>query len=229
MKLYSCVYRIIVNSHIFSHLFRTYYARKRTYENEEDFQFGAGNPDGRHAFADDVAGYYFYDAVRWAVENGITSGTTPTTFSPGRACSREQMVTFLWRAAGSPAPKITSCPFTDVDPTEYYYTAVLWAYENGVTSGVSEDTFGVDRPVTRGQMVTFLWRMAGKPEPNLKTSPFYDLDENEFYYKAVLWAYENGITTGMGDGMFMPDGTCTRGQIVTFLYRFFNRQQRTGF
>ena len=166
---------------------------------------------------------YFYDAVRWAVENKITSGTTPTTFSPYFDCTRAQMVTFLWRAAGSPAPKSTACPFADIDPNAYYYSAVLWAYETGITSGLTADTFGPNETVSRAQMVTFLWRNAGRPEPKSAVCPFEDIDPNAYYYKAVLWAYENGITYGTTDTTFSPNNPCTRAQIVAFLYRAYNK------
>ena len=128
------------------------------------------------------------------------------------------MVTFLWRAAGSPAPKSTTNPFRDVRSTDYYYDAVLWAVENGITSGTGADTFSPTATVTRGQTVTFLYRAAGSPGGNGNSS-FSDVNKNDYYNSAVLWAAQNGITTGTGDGRFSPGADCTRAQIVTLLFR----------
>lgn len=160
---------------------------------------------------------YYYDAVQWAVEKGITEGTSATTFSPDASCTRAQMVTFLWRAAGSPAPKSTVNPFTDVSASDYYYNAVLWAVENGITTGVSADRFAPGATVSRGQTVTFLYRANGSPAAN--GASFGDVAADEYYANAVAWAVQNGITTGTGNGKFTPNAPCTRGQIVTFLYR----------
>lgn len=160
---------------------------------------------------------YYYDAVQWAVEKGITEGTSATTFSPDASCTRAQMVTFLWRAAGSPAPKSTVNPFTDVSASDYYYNAVLWAVENGITTGVSADRFAPGATVSRAQTVTFLYRANGSPAAN--GASFGDVAADEYYANAVAWAVQNGITTGTGNGKFTPNAPCTRGQIVTFLYR----------
>ncbi|MBQ2597588.1 MAG: S-layer homology domain-containing protein, partial [Oscillospiraceae bacterium] len=168
-------------------------------------------------FTDVPEGAWFYDAVLWAVEKGITSGTSETTFSPFEACTRAQAVTFLWRAAGSPAPKGTTCPFTDVKPGAYYYKAVLWAVENGITSGVAADTFGSDLPCTREQIVTFLWKAAGGPAPSVSACPFADVIPGAYYYDAVLWAYGNGITSGMAADTFGTGSACNRAAIVLFL------------
>ena len=160
---------------------------------------------------------YYYDAVQWAVEKGITEGTSATTFSPDASCTRAQMVTFLWRAAGSPAPKSTVNPFTDVSASDYYYNAVLWAVENGITTGVSADRFAPGATVSRAQTVTFLYRANGSPAAS--GSSFSDVAADEYYANAVAWAVRSGITTGTGNGKFTPNAPCTRGQIVTFLYR----------
>lgn len=161
---------------------------------------------------------YFYDAVKWAVDHDITSGTGRFTFSPNAVCTRAQTVTFLWRAAGSPRPVSTVNPFTDVHYGDYFYQAVLWAVENGITMGTSATTFSPDATVTRAQVVTFLWRANGQPAA--WNSGFTDVSADAYYAKAVAWAVQNGITTGTGFGVFSPDAACTRAQIVTFLYRY---------
>jgi len=164
---------------------------------------------------------YYYDAVKWAVENEITTGTSETTFSPESSCSRAQMVTFLWRAAGSPEPTTSSNPFGDIDESEYYYKAVLWAAENGITQGTSAGSFSPDDTVSRDQSVTFLYRLAGNKSDT--SNPFTDVDEDSFCYDAVVWALENGITTGTSATTFDPSADCLRGQIVTFLYRTYGQ------
>ena len=169
-------------------------------------------------FVDVKEGAYYYDAVLWAVEQKITSGTSATTFSPDASCTRAQMVTFLWRAAGSPKVENGKNPFTDVKADAYYYDAVLWAVEKGVTSGTSATTFSPDATVTRGQTVTFLYRNAGSPEVS-GTMPFTDVEADAYYAKAVQWAVQQKITTGTSESTFSPMSDCTRGQIVTFLYR----------
>lgn len=163
---------------------------------------------------------YFYDAVKWAAENGIASGTGRYTFSPNAVCTRAQTVTFLWRAAGSPLPRYRVCPFTDVNPRDYYYDAVLWAVEQGITTGLNATTFGPDVTVTRGQVATFLYRAASAAKPNT-FNPFTDVKTTAYNYNAILWAYDNRITTGTSDTTFSPDAYCTRAQIVTFLYRYY--------
>lgn len=160
---------------------------------------------------------YFYDAVKWAVDRGITSGTSRYTFSPDAPCTRAQVVTFLWRAAGCPQPTSKSNPFTDVRADDYFYTAVLWAVENGITNGTSAKTFSPDATVTRAQVVTFLWRANGQPTAG--NSGFADVSADKYYATAVAWAVFQRITTGTGFGVFSPDAACTRAQIVTFLYR----------
>ena len=151
------------------------------------------------------------------MEQKITSGTSATTFSPDASCTRAQMVTFLWRAAGSPKVENGKNPFVDVKADAYYYDAVLWAVEKGVTSGTSATTFSPDATVTRGQTVTFLYRANGSPAAN--GASFSDVAADEYYANAVAWAVRSGITTGTGNGKFSPSADCTRGQIVTFLYR----------
>ena len=173
--------------------------------------------NGSLPFNDVTVRDYFYDAVKWAVDRGITSGTSRYTFSPDAPCTRAQVVTFLWRAAGCPQPTSKSNPFTDVRADDYFYTAVLWAVENGITNGTSAKTFSPDATVTRAQVVTFLWRANGQPAAG--NSGFLDVSSNAYYARAVDWAFTNGITTGMDYGAFGPDTACTRAQIVTFLYR----------
>lgn len=168
------------------------------------------------SFVDVPTDAYYAEAVAWAVENGITSGTTATTFSPNAACTRGQMVTFLWRAAGSPKAAGGN-PFTDLDADAYYYDAVLWAVANGITSGTSATTFSPDAVLTRGQTVTFLYRANGAPA--VSGGSFADVDANAYYADAVAWAVAEDITRGTGNSTFSPDAACTRGQIVTFLYR----------
>lgn len=161
---------------------------------------------------------YYKDAVIWAVENGITKGTSGTMFSPDAACTRAQAVTFLWRAAGSPAPKATAMPFADVKAGSYYYDAVLWAVENGITKGTSDTTFSPDVKCTRAQIVTFLWR-AQKSPAAASVNVFTDVAADAYYADAVNWAVAKGITSGTSAAAFSPNADCTRGQIVTFLYR----------
>ena len=163
---------------------------------------------------------YFYNAVKWAAENGIASGTGRYTFSPNAVCTRAQTVTFLWRAAGSPLPRYRVCPFTDVNPRDYYYDAVLWAVEQGITTGLNATTFGPDVTVDRGQVAAFLYRAASAAKPNT-FNPFTDVKTTAYNYDAILWAYDNRITTGTSDTTFSPDAYCTRAQIVTFLYRYY--------
>ena len=170
------------------------------------------------AFTDVAAGSYYADAVQWAVAKGVTSGTSATTFSPDAPCTRGQTVTFLWRAAGSPEPKTQANPFTDVKSDAYYYKAVLWAVEQGVTKGTTATTFSPDTTVTRGQVVTFLFRAAGAKKAD-GANPFTDVKSGEYYTDAVLWAVAKGITNGTTATTFSPEQNCTRGQIVTFLYR----------
>lgn len=179
-----------------------------------------GGNTGSFNFHDVSRFDYFYDAVKWAAENGIASGTGRYNFSPDAVCTRAQTVTFLWRAAGSPLPRYRVCPFTDVQPSDYYYNAVLWAVEQGITTGLNATTFGPDVTVTRGQVATFLYRAASAAKPST-FNPFTDVKTTAYNYNAILWAYDNRITTGTSDTTFSPDAYCTRAQIVTFLYRYY--------
>ena len=173
---------------------------------------------------DDVkdSGKFYFAPVYWAYEHEpqITKGTSEKLFSPDAGCTRGQVVTFLWRAMNEPEPTSTKNPFEDVKEGAYYYKAVLWAVEKGITKGTSDTTFRPDQTCTRGQIVTFLYR-AQDPKPELKdkNNPFKDVAESAYYYDAVLWAVENDITKGKAEGFFRPELTCTRGEIVTFLYR----------
>lgn len=168
-------------------------------------------------FSDVSANAFYTSPVIWATETGITKGTTETTFSPNQGCTRAQMVTFLWRAAGSPEPKSNNNPFTDVKQGAYY-KAILWAVEKGITNGTTATTFSPNATCTRAQIVTFIYRAAGEPAVKNSTNPFQDVKQGA-YYKAILWAVENGVTTGFTANTFAPNSTCTRGQGVTFLYR----------
>lgn len=168
-------------------------------------------------FVDVPTSAYYYDAVYWAAENGVTYGTSATTFSPDVIVSRAQMVTFLWRAHGSPEPRSSVNPFTDVSSSAYYYDAVLWAVENGVTNGTSATTFSPDATVTRAQAVTFQWRAAGSPA--VSGGSFADVADSAYYAGAVSWAVANGVTNGTGGSNFSPDVGVSRAQAVTFLWR----------
>ena len=166
---------------------------------------------------------FYFAPVYWAYSHDpqITSGTTASTFSPNQTCTRAQIVTFLWRAAGCPEPILTESPFTDVQkPGAFYYQAVLWAYENGITTGVNAVTFGVNGSCTRGQVVTFLWRLAGSPTVEVGDNPFTDVKPDAYYCQPVLWAKQNEITSGTTPTTFSPGKSCTRAQCVTFLYRY---------
>lgn len=180
---------------------------------------GAGScpaPSAQAAsFTDVEAGAYYYDAVQWAVRKGIVSGTSKTTFSPDQDCTRSQTVTILWKAEGSPAPKGRKNPFTDVAENAFYYQAVLWAAERGIITGTTFDPDGV---VTRGQLAAILYRNAGSPAVS-GSAGFTDVPGDAYYAKAVAWIAKQGIASGTGERTFSPDAVCTRGQIVTFLYR----------
>lgn len=173
----------------------------------------AGNP-----FSDVSAGIYYYDAVLWAVDEGVTNGVGQGRFDPDGLCTRAQAVTFLWRAAGSPQPTDGRNPFLDVSPNAYYYDAVLWALEQGLTNGIEPYLFGAEVQCTRAQIATFLYRLADAPAAGAE-NPFHDVKAGSYYYDAILWAVGSGITNGTGNGAFAPDQPCTRGQIVTFMHR----------
>ena len=180
--------------------------------------FKAEQTTGKNPFIDVPAGSYYEDAVIWAVDKGITTGTSATTFNPNGICTRAQAVTFLWRAAGSPAPKTKVMPFADVKAGSYCYDAVLWAVENGITKGTSDTMFSPDATCTRAQIVTFLWRANGSPAVS-GNSAFTDVASDAYYAAAVTWAEKNGVTGGIGGGLFGSNNNCTRAQIVTFIYR----------
>ena len=168
---------------------------------------------------DGTASGPYKDAILWAVGKGITAGVTPVEFRPGDPCTRGQVVTFLWRALGAPEPESLNNPFVDVKSTSPYYKAILWAAEQGITAGFDASHFAPNEPCTRAQVVTFLWRTEGKPAPESEENPFVDVKSTSPYFTAILWAAENGITSGYGNNDFRPNVTCNRGQIVTFIYR----------
>jgi len=183
---------------------------------EAIFMKSNGNPQ-TGVFVDVAEGSYYEEAIDWAVEKGITNGVSSNMFAPNDPCTRAQIVTFLWRAAGSPAPKSMSS-FTDVPADAFYAKAVAWAVENGITSGTGESKFSPNSTCTRAQAVTFLYRASGSPAVSGKAE-FSDVSSTAFYADAVAWAAKKGITTGIGGGLFGSDNDCTRGQIVTFLWR----------
>ena len=189
----------------------------RTHTIEVIFMKANGNPQ-TGVFVDVATGSYYEDAVDWAVENGITKGTDDTHFSPDGICTRAQAVTFLWRTAGSPKPEIRAMPFTDVPVGSYYYDAVLWAVENGITKGTSDTTFSPNMTCTRAQIVAFLWRSEKSPAAGT-ANPFADVKSTAYYADAVLWAVKENITKGTTSTTFSPNADCTRAQIVTFLWR----------
>ena len=166
---------------------------------------------------------YFYEPVMWAVTHNpvITSGTGDGQFSPNAPCTREQIMTFLWKAKNEPKPSSAASPFSDVKPGDYFYNAVRWAVQNGITGGVGDGKFGVGMPCTREQAMTFLWKSAGSPGHHYTSSPFGDVHKGDYFYNAVLWAAENGVTGGTGDGNFGVGMTCTRAQIITFLCKVY--------
>ena len=190
---------------------------RRTHTIEVIFMKANGNPQ-TGVFVDVATGSYYEDAVDWAVENGITTGVSANRFDPNGVCTRAQAVTFLWRAAGSPAPRSRTMPFTDVPAGSYYYDAVLWAVENGITKGTSETRFSPDATCTRAQIVAFLWRSEKSPAAGSR-NPFADVKSTAYYADAVLWAVKEDITKGTTNTTFSPDADCSRAQIVTFLWR----------
>ena len=190
---------------------------KKNHTIEVVFMKASGNPQ-TGVFVDVPEGSYYEEAVNWAVEKGITTGTDATHFSPNGICTRAQAVTFLWRAAGSPAAKSAVMPFTDVKVGSYYYDAVLWAVENGITKGTSETMFSPDATCSRAQIVTFLWRSQKSPAAGT-ANPFTDVKASAYYADAVLWAVKEDVTKGTTNTTFSPDANCTRAQIVTFIWR----------
>lgn len=171
------------------------------------------------AFLDVPKNSYYAEAVNWAVEKKITNGTGQRQFSPTGNCTRGQVVTFLWRANGSPEPELKDNPFSDINTGNYFYKAVLWAVEQGITTGTSETTFSPADSCTRGQVAAFLYRAKGSQAADGVDNPFEDVVSGTYYYDAVLWAVNNNITKGTSSTQFSPNATCNRAQIVTFLYR----------
>ena len=173
-----------------------------------------------HQFTDMPAvGHWSHLPIDWALTRHITVGTGNTSFGPRQGCTRAQAVTFLWRAAGSPTPSSTECPFLDVPENAYYRTAVIWASENHISSGTSDTSFGPRETCRRSQIVTFLWRAKGSPSPASAELRFTDVPDSAYYHDAVAWAVEHHITSGTSENAFSPNKTCTREQIVTFLYK----------
>ena len=172
-------------------------------------------------FVDVTEQDYFYESVLWAAENGITTGVDATHFAPAETCNRGQIAMFLWNVAGQPAPTLAENPFPDVEESDYFYNAVLWAYENKIITGRAEGFFDPYAKCTRGEIVTLLWRMYEQPAPETAVNPFPDVAETAFYHDAVLWAAENEIVLGNEDGTFAPDATSTRAHVVCFLARSF--------
>ena len=170
-------------------------------------------------FRDVPVDAFYEESVLWALENNITSGATATTFNPGGQCQRAQVVTFLWRAAGCPMPTAVENPFVDVKESDYYYNAVLWAVEKGITAGVDATHFAPMQSCSRAQVVAFLYRAMGSPKVSAESSPFTDVVAGEWYELPVLWAVENGITAGLTPDTFGVNTVCNRAQVVTFLYR----------
>ena len=167
----------------------------------------------------------YFNAIYWAADKGITKGYADGTFGINKSCTRGEMMMFLWRYANKPAPKAAAkSPFKDVPKNHTFYKAILWGSQKGITKGYGDGTFGINRKVTRGEAMMFLWRLKGKPAPKATAkSPFKDVPTNHVFYKAILWGSQKKITTGytsgVNKGKFMVNDNCTRGQIVTFLYR----------
>ena len=156
--------------------------------------------------------------IDWAYFSGITGGKTASSFAPKATCTRAEVVTFLWAAAGRPETDNKDCPFTDVKPSAYYYKPMLWALEKGFVGGKTRTRFAPKATCTRAEVMTFLWASRGKPEPGLESCPFTDVRPGKYYYRAVLWAVEHKITGGKSATIFAPKANCTRAQVVTFLY-----------
>ena len=179
--------------------------------------------DSEEPFFTDVidSGKFWFEPVYWGASNGIVMGYNDGTFGPGKQCTRAQMVTFIWRLAGKPEPSNKDNPFSDVKSSDYYYKACLWGSENGIVMGYNDGTFRPGNRCLRNQAVTFLWRFAGCPEPSSAESPFKDVKESDYFYKAVLWGSEMKIVAGYPEeGLFKPKGDCLRRQMVTFLHKF---------
>ncbi len=205
-------------------------ARKKVYNFiVNTLQLPSGLDTGSTPFTDlPQAGHWAREAIEWAYNHNpqITSGTSATTFSPFTTLTRGEAMTFLWAAAGKPSPTSSNNPFKDVSSEKYYYTAILWAVENGITAGKAPDRFAPADPVNRAEMITFLWAFAGKPAPSSSANPFSDVSSSKYYYTPVLWANGAGIFVGNeGDGnsKLQPKHACNRAYVVTYLYRYFTR------
>ena len=189
------------------------------FENGSCIHCGEADEEGVTSFIDVPADIWYAEHVQWAVENGITAGVTPTMFGPDQICNRGQAMMFLWRAAGSPEVTDVENPFEDVPETAFFHDAVLWAVENGITSGTDATHFSPEQRCTRAQIVTFLYHAKGDPSVEGIENPFQDVAAGIYYYNAVLWANKSGITSGVEPGFFGPDAECTRAQMVTFLHQ----------
>ena len=193
------------------------------YEIRVSQYMGAARPSSTPFRFDDVQDEkaFYFQPVYWAylANPQVTKGVDATHFGPNQGCTRGQVVTFLWRAVGCPEPSGAATAFTDVKPGAFYEKAVAWAVEEGITKGVTDTTFAPDDTCTRGQIVTFLWRFCGEPKPDSTETGFTDVSATAYYAKAVAWAVQDGVTKGMTETTFAPNATCTRGQVVTFLYR----------
>ena len=172
-------------------------------------------------FTDVALGKWYYEPVAWGFSNGVVSGLTTTQFGPKASCTRGQIVTFIWRAEGKPVPKNRNHNFTDVEEGKYYYDAMLWAFEEGIVNGYTDTTFAPNATCTRAQMATFLYRHAGNPTVGTANCPFTDIAPGKWYYNAAIWASDEGIVSGYGNGIFAPNDTVTRDQTVAMLYRYF--------
>lgn len=216
------IYGYDENGNVVSVSYMNYYPDgKETLEIEEAYTYEKLSPVQDDPSYTDVTNknVYYYDAVNWATQTGVAAGVGNDQFAPDGSCTRGQLVSFLWRAAGRPEPETTESPFTDVqDPNAYYYKAVLWAAENGIAAGVGDNRFAPDDICNRAQIVTFIHRASGDTE-TYTNNPFQDLSSDKYYYNAVLWAVANGVVAGTSDTTFSPDQNCTRAQGVSFLYR----------
>ena len=199
----------------------------RQVESKLTLRYAARPTDGsettlKASFDDVPEGSYCYDAVGWVNDRGIMKGYSDTQFAPQEGCTKRQMIILLWRAMGYPEPQTTESPFVDVTEADPFRKAILWAVEAGITSGSGSDTFGAADPCTRGQAIAFLYRLMGSPEVMLKQEPFDDVDEKDYFYNAVLWAYEHSISSGLTTTSFGVDEPCNREQVATMLYRAIN-------
>ena len=209
------IYGLVINDNILN------YSVRKVADGSETVYTLPVLVDEQNPFVDVTYSAYYCPAVRWGYSENIASGITPTCFSPNNSCTRAQAVSFLWRAAGSPQPESREQSFSDVSPQSYYYDAVQWAVEKGITSGVSDAAFSPDAPCSRAQIVTFLYRLQGEAQ-QYAMPLFSDVKEDDYFFDAVSWALGNAITNGSSATTFSPQNNCTRGQIITLLYRAYN-------